>query len=138
MTQRAIVKRRLGGGRVEVLVKRTSACSHDCDNCSGCGSMVNAGDITAVAQDDLGARVGQSVTVETASSRVLKLAAALYLLPFVGLFGAYLLMSDASEGVAALGAVAAFFLVLLGVSLPLERYLRRRKAVTFRVVALEE
>ncbi len=136
MTQRAVVKRRLGSGRVEVLVKRTSACSHDCDNCAGCGSMVTVGDLTAVAQDDLGAQVGQRVTVETASSRVLKLAAALYLLPFVGLFGAYLLMANASEGVAALSAVAAFFLVLLGVSLPLERYLRRR-AVTFRVVALE-
>lgn len=136
MTQRAVVKRRLDGGRVEVLVKRTSACSHDCDNCAGCGSMVTVGDLTAVAQDDLGAQVGQRVTVETASSRVLKLAAALYLLPFVGLFGAYLLMANASEGVAALSAVAAFFLVLLGVSLPLERYLRRR-AVTFRVVALE-
>lgn len=136
MTQRAVVKRRLGGGRVEVLVKRTSACSHDCDSCAGCGSMVTVGDITAVAQDDLGAQAGQNVTVETASSRVLRLAAALYLLPFVGLFGAYLLMANASEGVAALTAVVAFFLVLVGVSIPLERYLRRR-AVTLRVVALE-
>lgn len=138
MTQRAVVKRRLGGGKVEVQVKRMSACSHDCDSCAGCGSMVNAGDITAVARDDLGARVGQSVTVETASSRVLKLAAVLYLLPFAGLFGAYLLLGRAAEGVAALCAVGAFFLVLLGVCIPLDRYLRRHKAVTFRVVALEE
>lgn len=138
MTQRAVVKRRLGGGRVEVLVKRMSACSHDCDSCVGCGSMVNAGDVTAVAQDDLGARVGQTVTVETASSKLLKLAAALYLLPFVGLFGAYLLMGNASEGMAALVAVGAFFLVLLGVCIPLDRYLRRHKAVTLRVAALEE
>lgn len=138
MTQRAVVNRRLGGGRVEVRIKRMSACSHDCDSCAGCGPMVNVGDMTAVAQDDLGARVGQAVTVETASSRVLRLAAALYLLPFLGLFGAYLLMGDASEGIAALCAVGAFFLVLLGVCIPLDRYLRRHKAVTLRVVALEE
>lgn len=138
MTQRAVVRRRLDGGRVEVQVKRMSACSHDCDNCAGCGSMVSVGDLTAVAWDDFGAKVGQSVTVATATSRVLKLAAALYLLPFVGLFAAYLLMGNASEGVAALSAVAAFFLVLLGVCIPLDRYLRRHRAVTFRVVAVEE
>ncbi len=139
MTQRAVVKRRLGADRVEVLVKRVSACSHDCEKCAGCGSMVKEPEITAVAQDSLGARVGQRVTVETSTSRVLRLAAALYLLPFVGLFAAYLLVGDAaSEGVAALVSVAAFFAVLLGVCIPLDRYLRRHRAVTFRVVALEE
>ncbi len=137
MTQRAVVKRRLSQGRVEVWVQRTSACSHDCDNCAGCGSMVRQAELTAVAQDPLGAKVGQRVTVESSTSRVLRLAAALYLLPFVGLFAAYLLCADASEGVAALAAVAAFFVTLVGVCIPLDRHLRRR-AVTLRVVALEE
>lgn len=136
MTQRAVVKRRLDGERVEVLVRRMSACSHNCADCAGCGSMVKEPDITAVAQDRLGAKVGQTVTVETASSRLLRLAAALYLLPFVGLFGAYLLTGNAGEGVAALVSVAAFFAVLLGVCIPLERHLRCR-AVTLRVIALE-
>lgn len=138
MTQRAVVTRRLSGDRVEVLVKRMSACAHDCDHCAGCGSMVKEPELTAVAQDLLGAKAGQRVTVETASSRVLKLAAAVYLLPFAGLFAAYLLMANASEGMAALVAVGAFFVVLLGVAIPLDRYLRRRKAITYRVVALEE
>ncbi len=98
--------------------------------------MVNTAPITAVAQDPLGARVGQRVTVESESRRVLTLAALLYLLPFVGLFGAYLLTKNQSEGVAALISVLTFVAVLLGVCLPLDRYLRRHKAVTFRVVAL--
>lgn len=137
MTQRAVVKRRLGNDRVEVSVKRLSACSHDCDNCAGCGSMVKEPELTAVAQDAFGAQVGQWVTVETASSRVLRLAALVYLLPFVGLFGAYLLLAGASEGVAALGGVGCFLLVLLGVCVPLERHLRRH-SVTFRIVGVEE
>lgn len=137
MTQRAVVKRRLDREKVEIVVHRQSACSHNCADCAGCGSLIREPDITAVAEDALGARVGQQVTVESASGRVLGLAALLYLLPFVGLFAAYLLLGGRSEGVAALGSVGAFFLVLLGVCLPLDRYLRRHKAVTFRVVALE-
>ena len=137
MTQKAIVKRRLSGEKVEVQVKRVSACSHDCDKCAGCGSMVHVGDLTAVAQDLLGARVGQQVTVESSTSQTLGLAAALYLLPCVGLFVAYLLMSKASEGLSALVSIGAFLLVLVGVSIPLDRLLRRR-AVTLKVVALEE
>lgn len=137
MTQRAVVKRRLSQGRVEVWVKRESACSHDCDSCAGCGSMIRQAELTAVAQDPLGAKVGQQVTVESSTSRVLRLAAALYLLPFAGLFAAYLLCARLSEGAAALAAVAAFFATLLGVCVPLDRRLRRR-AVTLRVVALEE
>lgn len=138
MTQRAVVKRRLDENRVEVAVKRMSACGHDCGSCSGCGSMVNTPDVVAVAQDSLGARVGQRVTVETASSRILGLAAAIYLLPFVGLFLTYLLLGNAPEGIAALGGVAAFLMVLLGVCIPLDRHLRRRSGISFRVVALEE
>ncbi len=137
MTQRAVVKRRLDRGKVEIVVHRQSACSHNCADCAGCGSLIREPDITAVAEDALGARVGQQVTVESASGKVLGLAALLYLLPFVGLFAAYLLLNGRPEGVAALGSVGAFLLVLLGVCLPLDRYLRRHKAVTFRVVALE-
>lgn len=137
MTQRAIVRRRLSGDRVEIQVWRSSACSHDCDSCAGCGELVHAGALTAVAQDPLGAKAGQRVVVESSTAQTLSLAAALYLLPFVGLFAAYLLLSGVSEGAAALGCVGAFFLVLLGVCIPLDRYLRRRTA-RFRVVALEE
>lgn len=137
MTQRGVVRRRLGGDRVEVLVKRVSACSHDCGSCAGCGSMVKEPELTAVAQDAFGAQVGQRVTVETESARVLGLAALIYLLPFVGLFGAYILGSNRlPEGLAALVSVGSFFLVLLGVCLPLDRYLRRHK-VTYRVVGVE-
>lgn len=135
MTQRALVTRRLDQDRVEVRIQRQSACSHDCDSCAGCGSMVRTAPLTAVAQDPLGAQVGQYVLVGSVSSRLLKMAALLYLLPFAALFAAYLLLGNASEGVAALGGVAAFLAVLLGVCIPLERHLRRHN-ITLRVMGL--
>ena len=137
MTQSALVKRKLNGDRVEILVQRVSACGHDCSGCKGCPSMVREPEVTAVAEDPLGVRPGQKVRVESSTRRVLGLAALLYLVPFVVFFGAYLLLNDASDGVAALGAVGGFLAALLGVCLPLERWLRRRKAVSFRVVAVE-
>ena len=138
MTQRGIVRRRLGPDRVEISVKRASACSHNCADCAGCETMIHSPDVTAVAQDDFGTRVGQRVTVESASGPILWYAFLLYLLPFVGLFLAAALLGNYGEGIAAGGAVAAFLVVLLGVSLPLERYLRRHKTVTCRVIAVEE
>lgn len=137
MTQRAVVKRRLGADRVEIAVRRVSACSHNCADCAGCASMIHTPEVTAVAEDDMGAQVGQQVTVESASRPVLWYAFLLYLLPFAGLFGAAVALQRFGEGIAAGGAVAVFLAVLGGVSLPLDRYLRRHKAVTYRVVAVE-
>lgn len=85
----------------------------------------------------MGAKVGQQVTVESASKSVLWYAFLLYLLPFAGLFGAAVAFQGLGEGIAAGGAVAVFLALLGGVSVPLDRYLRRHKAVTYRVVAVE-
>lgn len=137
MTQRAIVKRRLGADRVEIAVRRVSACSHNCADCAGCASMIHTPEVTAVAEDAMGAQTGQQVTVESASKPVLWYAFLLYLLPFMCLFAAAVALQRFGEGIAAAGAVAAFLVVLGGVSLPLDRYLRRHKAVTYRVVAVE-
>lgn len=138
MTQRAVVKRRLGPDRVEISVKRVSACSHNCADCAGCASMIHTPEVTAVAQDEMGARAGQQVTVESASKPVLWYAFLLYLLPFVALFAAAVVLQGQGDGIAAGGAVAAFVAALAGISLPLDRYLRRRKVVAYRVVAVEE
>lgn len=137
MIQRATVTRRLDESRVEVCIQRRSACSHDCGSCAGCGSMVHQPQLVSVAQDPLGAKVGQSVAVASVSSRILKLAVLVYLLPFVGLFAAYLLLRNTTEALAALGSVGAFLLMLLCVCIPLDRHLRRH-SITLRVVGLGE
>lgn len=138
MTQRAVVKRRLGPERVEIAVKRVSACSHNCADCAGCASMVHAPEVTAVAEDAMGAKAGQQVTVESASGPVLWYAFLLYLLPFAALFAAAAVLSGLGDAAAAGGAVAAFLVSLVGISLPLDRYLRRHKRITYRVVAVED
>lgn len=138
MTQRAVVKRRLGPDRVEISVKRVSACSHNCADCAGCASMIHTPEVTAVARDEMGAQAGQQVTVESASKPVLWYAFLLYLLPFVALFAAAVVLQGLGDGIAAGGAVTAFVAALAGISLPLDRYLRRRKVVAYRVVAVEE
>lgn len=138
MTQQGVVRRRLGPDRVEISVKRVSACSHNCAECSGCSSMIHTPEVTAVARDEFGAKVGQRVTVESASGPVLWYAVLLYLLPFLGLFFAATVLKGYGDGIAAGGAVAVFIGALVGISLPLERYLRRHKTVTCRVVAVEE
>lgn len=138
MTQQAFVKKQLTDGRVEVVVHRQSACSHNCADCAGCGSMIHQDNVTVVAENALGAKVGQTVTVESATGKVLSVAALIYLLPFVGLFGAYLLLGRYSEGVAALGAVVSFLVMLLAVCIPLDRHLKRKNTMTFRVIAVGE
>ena len=85
MTQIATVKRLVGEKNAEVLVRRLSACGHDCASCGGCGPD-SAAQVTAVAENELGARPGDTVRVESESGRVLGMAAALYLVPLVLLF----------------------------------------------------
>lgn len=138
MTQKAVVRRKLGTNRVEIAVKRASACGHNCADCAGCASIAHAPTVTAVAEDAFGARVGQQVTVETATKTVLWYAFLLYLLPFLGLFAAAAVLQGYGEGVAALGSVGVFIGVFAGVCLPLERWISRHKAVTYRVIAVEE
>lgn len=138
MTQRAVVRRRLGPDRVEIAVRRVSACSHNCADCAGCASMVRAPEVTAVARDEMGARAGQRVTVESASRPVLWYAFLLYLLPFAALFAAAVALQGLGDVIAAGGAVAAFLVALAGISLPLDRYLRRHKTISYRVVAVED
>ncbi len=92
MKQTAQVIRIVAPGYVEVRVRRTSACAsaHNCGSCDHCSFMENAPEITVVAEDAHGAGVGDTVTVETASSRVLGAAALLYIVPLVLFFLGYL------------------------------------------------
>ncbi len=87
MEQLVRVRRILEDGRAEVVCIRESACSGDCHKCSGCGAAKET--ILLTADNPLGARPGELVTLRSASGPVLKAAAVLYMLPLLLFFAGY-------------------------------------------------
>ena len=139
MKQTAQVIRIVAPGYVEVKVRRTSACAsaHNCGSCDHCSFMENAPEITVVAEDHHGAKVGDTVTVETASARVLGAAALLYIVPLILFFLGYFIgarLGWAESKAIALGG-GGFLLGLLG-AFVLDRRMKKQDSVTFKVVAI--
>ena len=87
MTQNALVVETLPDGAARVRIERMSACGHDCSTCEGCGLM--AAPIEAIAKNPIGAKVGDTVIIESGTRGVLKLAVLTYILPIVLLFVFY-------------------------------------------------
>ena len=75
-------------GSAQVACLRQSACSGDCHKCSGCGAVEQT--MIFTARNPIGARPGDTVTVESATGPVLKAAAVLYMLPLVLFIAGYL------------------------------------------------
>ena len=88
MEQTVLVKRVLEDGSAEVLRVRESACSGDCHKCSGCGSSQQT--MMILAENPIGARVGDWVVIEAKSGAVLKAAVMLYIVPLVLFIAGYL------------------------------------------------
>ena len=139
MRQTAQVIRTVSPGNVEVKVRRASACAsaHNCGSCDHCSFMENAPEIVVVAEDDRGAQVGDTVTVESATSSVLGAAVLLYIVPFILFFSGYLMGMSLqwTEG-AAIGLGGIGFVLGLLAAVGLDRYRKHHKPVSFKVVAL--
>lgn len=71
-------------GTARVLHIRQSACSGDCHKCSGCGAVQEK--MVFTAQNPIGAKPGDVVTVQTDTGPVLAAAAIMYVLPLVLFF----------------------------------------------------
>ena len=122
MEQTVRVHRILEDGSAEVIRVRESACSGDCHKCSGCGSSQQT--MMILAENPIGARVGDWVVIEAKSGAVLKAAVMLYIVPLVlfiagYLFGEYLWQ----KGV--LFALAGLLLGLILVKL-LDRHMTKK------------
>lgn len=137
MKQTAQVIKIAPNGYAQVKVRRASACAsaHNCGSCDHCSMMENAPEIIVSAENTCDAQVGDTVTVESATGRVLGAAVLLYLAPMALFFLGYFLGN--SFGLPESGAIAAggvgFALGLLGAWL-LDRY-RRNRPVTYRIVS---
>lgn len=89
MEQIVLVRRICEDGMAEVSKVRESACSGDCHQCAGCGAARET--VVLRAKNPVGAKAGDVVKIESASSPVLKAAAALYLLPILLFLCGYVL-----------------------------------------------
>ena len=132
MTQTGVVTRLLQGGGAEVAVERGTACGGHCDGCETC---IYAKRLLIEADNDIYAKPGDRVILESETGSVLGAAAMIYLLPVLLFFAAYAVAAAAGlrEGLcvlislagAALGGVLA---ALLG---------RRRRSPSFRIRGFE-
>lgn len=131
MTQTATVAAVQGPGVVRVTVARQSACSHDCSTCAGCGAV--PGSITVLAKTDLDLTPGDLVELYSRSSRILPIAALVYLGPVILFLMGYLLPQGVSEaGRGLLGGIG--FVMGLALAVLADRRLRRNGGAGYRVV----
>lgn len=138
MRQTAQVTKVISPGRVEVRIRRQTACAsaHNCGSCDSCALMVNAPEVLVTAEDDRGARVGDTVTVESETSRVLGAAAILYLLPFFLFLLGYLVGESMGGGEASsLLMGGGGFCLGLGCAFFVDRRMKNRP-VRYRVTAV--
>ena len=114
MEQLVRVKEAFDDGTATVIHVRESACSGDCHKCSGCGAAKET--IVLKAENPVGARRGDLVTLESATGPVLKAATVLYVVPMLLFFVGYF-VGDAIFGhgalVGCLSFVAAIVLAVL-------------------------
>ena len=138
MTQTAQVTQTFPNGTAQVAVIRQGACAHNCSECGGCMTAAQP-TVTALAQNSVGAREGELVVVETENAQLMGIIAFVYLVPMALLIAGYLAAQAAglTQGWCILAAVAAFAVSILLV-VALDRSVKRRHALQFRIVAVQE
>ena len=132
MTQNGVVTKLLDNGRAEVAVERGTACGGHCDGCETC---IYASTLRIAAENDVYARPGDRVILESGTGGVIGAAMLVYLVPVLMFFVGYAVGAAAGlgqgmcvvtslAGAAAGGAVA----VLIG---------RRRREIVFRITGFQ-
>ena len=78
------VIKKLGNGRIQIVVKRSEACQ-SCSSKSACTMLVESKEMLVEAHDEVGAEVGQRVVLAQAPAILLKASFTVYILPILGL-----------------------------------------------------
>ena len=135
MTTNATVIKLVDRHSAEVEVERGTACGSNCGSCEAC---VFQNTIRTVAHNRVSALPGQRVTIESRTSDVLGAAALLYIVPFVLFFIGYAIAAalQLSEGLCILAA-AVFFSLGIDFNVVLQRK-RKKAAITFDIIAVQE
>lgn len=135
MTQTAIVTRIIDEKSAEVTVERGTACGGNCGSCGGTCSYKNM--IKAVAANSICARVGDKVTIQSHTSRVIGAAALLYLTPIVTFLLGYMLsaLAGTSETVSIAISMLCLFLGLFAVVIINRR--KQGQSISFEIINVE-
>ena len=116
-------------GTATVVHIRESACSGDCHKCSGCGAAKET--IVFDAKNELGARVGDLVKVESATGPVLQAALVMYMLPII-LFIAGYALGDILLGMGALGG-GICFAASIAIAVAYDRKVLKKKGTEYTI-----
>lgn len=103
----------VSGNTCEVIIRRKSACG---ENCASCKGGCEAREQLCSAENTAGAAVGDRVVLEMDSSKILKSAFLVYILPILVFLAVFAFVSElggtAVSALCALGAAAAVFVCL--------------------------
>lgn len=139
MIQEATVREVRDNGMAQVQIRRLTACGHDCSECAGCTQVIT-GETLAWAHNQVGARIGDVVTVESESTQVLTAAAMVYILPFFLFFVIYLtissLLGGAESVLPVVGGLLGFLMGVLG-AIGWDRRAKRKRSLQFRIVEIK-
>ena len=116
-------------GTAKVACIRQSACSGECHKCSGCGAVEQT--MIFTARNPIGARPGDTVTVESATGPVLKAAAVLYMLPLVLFIVGYIVGMQWQLG-GLIGGLA--FALSIGLIIAYDRLVMQKKNTVYTIV----
>lgn len=139
MTQIATVTK-IYDGMAEVQVTRKTACGHDCSKCAGCKQVV-IGDTFIKIENELNARIGDLVVIESKSSRILTAAMVVYIMPFFLFFAFYFAVGaifNYKEGV--LPVVSGLIGFLLGglSAIFWDRREKKKRNLEFKMVEIKQ
>jgi len=128
----------LRGEKAQVEVIRRGACGGECANCHGCDGLEDK-PVSVWASNEPTAKLGDWVTVESSSSKLLGMAFVVYLLPFLFLFVGYFVASNRglNEGPSILTGAIGFLIALLLVRVLNQRQ-EKQQRLQFSIVAIEE
>ena len=115
-------------GSAQVAYLRQSACSGDCHKCSGCGAVQQT--MLLTAQNPIGAKPGDVVTVTSASGPVLQAAAVLYLVPLALFIAGYLVGMQWKLG-GLTGAIA--FALGIALAVAYDRLVMKKKKTDYTI-----
>lgn len=132
MTNDAVVIKVFDDGMAEVAVTRGTACGSNCGNCESC---IFQNELKTRARNLIGARPGQSVVIESKSSKIYKATLLVYVLPILLVLAGYVIAAavGASEG---LCIVSSFIGLALGAGIIVlsQRLKKEKDPITYDII----